>query len=289
MDRRFYFYANPYQPQSVDAARALLRGLTARGARVFSDPWLADLGIGEKCAPESIPEGTEAMAVFGGDGTLLRAAQYAVCRDLPMLGVHTGTVGFLMPGSPGDTERLAGLLTESRYAVMECPLLQIRYEGGEYLALNDLAFTRGEHPGVMEIRVTADGEEIFTAHGDGVVVSTPLGCTGYGLSAGGPIVRPDAPCLMITPLCARELLLRPVILPLSARIVLLAHGQARRRLQLAVDGQTLLPVTDEARVEITLADQRAKLIQPREHRFFDTLRRKQVDWNFIENRQEKQE
>lgn len=285
MDRQFYFYANPYQPQSVNAARALQNGLNARGARVFSDPWLAQVGIGETCAPESIPAGVSAMAVFGGDGTLLRAAQYAVRRGLPLLGVHTGTVGFLMPGNPGDAESLAEMLNGGGYAVRESPLLRIRYEGKEYLALNDLAFTRGEHPGVMELRVEADGEEVFTAHGDGAVVSTPLGCTGYGLSAGGPIVRPDAPCLMITPLCARELLLRPVILPLSARITLSAHGQARRRLQLAVDGQTLLPVTDEAKVEITLADVKARLIQPREHRFFDTLRRKQVDWNLLEKQE----
>ena len=285
MDRQFYFYANPYQPQSVNAARKLKDALNARGARVFSDPWLAEVGIGQGCAPESIPSGVTAMAVFGGDGTLLRAAQYAVRRGLPLLGVHTGTVGFLMPGNPGDAESLADMLNSGGYAVRESPLLQIRYEGKEYLALNDLAFTRGEHPGVMELRVEADGEEVFTAHGDGAVVSTPLGCTGYGLSAGGPIVRPDAPCLMITPLCARELLLRPVILPLSARITLSAHGQARRRLQLAVDGQTLLPVTDEAKVEITLADVKARLIQPREHRFFDTLRRKQVDWNLLEKQE----
>ena len=131
----------------------------------------------------------------------------------------------------------------------------------------------------------ADGETVFSAHGDGVVVSTPLGCTAYGLSAGGPVVRPDAKCLMITPLCARELLLRPVILPLSAHVTLLAHGSERRRLQLAIDGQTLLPVTQEARVTLRRAKEKLRLIRPGPVRFFDTLRIKQMDWN----RQEKQE
>ena len=285
MERLFYFYANPYQPQSAEAARALLRALSAPGVRILTDEWLSRQGIGAACAPDRLPPGVRAMAVFGGDGTLLRAAQYAARSRVPMLGVHTGTVGFLMPGDPRAPEKLAALLLSDAYPLADCPLLHVRYGGESYLALNDLAFTRGEHPGVMEIEVLADGERVFTAHGDGVVVSTPLGCTAYGLSAGGPVVRPDAPCLMITPLCARELLLRPVILPLTAEISLLAHGQARRRLQLAVDGQTLLPVTEEARVEIALAEEKAQLIQPEKHCFFDTLRKKQVDWNL----QEKQE
>ena len=285
MEQIFSFYANPYQPQSIIAARELQDTLMRQGAAILSDEWLASQGVGRPCRQDALPAGVRAMAVFGGDGTLLRAAQYAAPQGIPMLGVHTGTVGFLMPGNPRDTEALAALLLREEYPVQACPLLRICYEGQSYLALNDLAFTRGEHPGVMELKVLADGEEIFTAHGDGAVVSTPLGCTGYGLSAGGPIVRPDAPCLMITPLCARELLLRPVILPLSARITLLAHGQARRRLQLAVDGQTLLPVTEEARVEISLAEEKARLIQPRPHSFFDTLRRKQVDWNLQEKRE----
>ena len=130
--------------------------------------------------------------------------------------------------------------------------------------------------------VIRTGEEIFTAHGDGAVVSTPLGCTGYGLSAGGPIVRPDAPCLMITPLCARELLLRPVILPLSALVLLWAHGSQRRRFQLAIDGQTLLPVTHEAQVEISAAKETIRMIRLRPSRFFATLRRKQAAWNDYE-------
>ncbi|MDO5327379.1 MAG: hypothetical protein Q4G00_11760, partial [Clostridia bacterium] len=154
-----------------------------------------------------------------------------------------------------------------------------------YLALNDLALTRGEHPGVIEVSIFADGEEVFCAHGDGAVVSTPLGATAYGLSAGGPIVRHDAQCLMVTPLCARELLLRPVILPLGAHITLRAHGRERRRLQLAIDGQTLLPVTHEAEVEIALASDRVRMILPGPPHFFDTLRKKQVIWNL----QDKQE
>ena len=180
------------------------------------------------------------------------------------------------------TSRATDALFASTYDLAAYPLLNILYDGKSYVAVNDLALTRGEHPGVIEVTALVDGEAAFCAHGDGVIVSTPLGATAYGLSAGGPIVRHDAPCLLLTPLCARELLLRPVILPLSAKITLLAHGRDRRRLQLAIDGQTLLPVTHEAQVEISAAKETLDMIRLRPTRFFATLRRKQAVWNDYE-------
>jgi len=279
MKSSFYFYANPYQPRSAEAALALARAVEKRGGKALAEDWLARLGVGESCALADLPASARALIAFGGDGTLLRAAPEAVKKDVPLLGVHTGTVGFLMQGDADNPEPLAEALTAPEYRLDAYPLLSVRYDGAEYLALNDLALTRGEHPGVIEVIAQADGEEVFCAHGDGAVISTPLGSTAYGLSAGGPIMRHDAPCLLLTPLCARELLLRPVVLPLSARVTLQAHGRDRRRLQLAIDGQTLLPVTHEAQVEVQASPQKVQLIRPEPARFFDTLRQKQAVWN----------
>ena len=286
MEQSFFFYANPYQPSSLEAARALAESLSRRGARIISERWLAGQGIGEEADESSLAPGVRAAVVFGGDGTLLRAAPEAVRQGIPLLGVNTGTVGFLMPGRKDRPEETAALLTQAVYPTREYPLLEVRHQGKKYLCVNDVSLTRGEHPGVIETEITADGETVFCAHGDGAVVSTPLGATAYGLSAGGPIVRPDTPCLMAVPLCARELLLRPVILPLHAKIALSAHGQERRRLQLAVDGQTLLPVTEDVTVDIALSALRISLIQPETPRFFSTLRRKQAYWNEYQLQQE---
>ena len=282
MKAAFYFYANPYQPKSAEAAQALAGALKKRGARVLTEDWLARQGVGEACALPDTPKDTRAIVAFGGDGTLLMAAPEAVRKGIPIIGVHTGTVGFLMQGDADKPETLAEALMKPSYLITSHPLLSIQYDGKRYLAINDLALTRGEHPGVIEVTALADGEEAFCAHGDGVVVSTPLGATAYGLSAGGPIVRHDTPCMLLTPLCARELLLRPVILPLTARVTLLAHGRDRRRLQLAIDGQTLLPVTHEAEVEISTASESIQMICMRPSRFFATLRRKQAVWNDYE-------
>ena len=282
MKTTFYFYANPFQSKSTDAARALAESIQKHGGRVLTEDWLSAQGVGEACSLPDAPGDTKAIVAFGGDGTLLKAAPEAVRKQIPIVGVHTGTVGFLMQGDAGRPEELADALLSPTYEQTAYPLLNVRYDGSDYLAVNDLALTRGEHPGVIEVTALVDREEAFCAHGDGVIVSTPLGATAYGLSAGGPIVRHDAPCLLLTPLCARELLLRPVILPLSAKITLLAHGRDRRRLQLAIDGQILLPVTHEAQVEIFTAQEALSMIRLRPSRFFATLRRKQAVWNDYE-------
>lgn len=282
MKPAFYFYANPYQSRSVEAARRLADAVTKRGGRVLTEDWLSSQGVGEACPLPDAPEDTRAIVAFGGDGTLLMAAPQAVKKNIPIVGVHTGTVGFLMQGDADRPEEMADALTAPAYDLVSYPLLNITYDGESFLAVNDLALTRGEHPGVIEVISMVDGEEAFCAHGDGVIVSTPLGATAYGLSAGGPVVRHDAPCLLLTPLCARELLLRPVILPLTAKITLLAHGRDRRRLQLAIDGQTLLPVTHEAQVEISAATESIHMIRLCPSRFFATLRRKQAVWNDYE-------
>ena len=286
MNPVFYFYANPYQPDSVRAAKALAVEVEKRGGLIYTEAWLSREGIGKSLELENMPLEARALVAFGGDGTLLRAAPQAAKRNVPIFGVHTGTVGFLMEGEANAPEKAADILFQEPFSLAAYPMLKIRYEEQTYLALNDLALTRGEHPGVIEVTALADGEEVFCAHGDGVVLSTPLGATAYGLSAGGPIVRHDSPCLLLTPLCARELLLRPVVLPLSARVTLLAHGRDRRRLQFAIDGQTLLPVTHEAQAEISLADEKVKMIRPGPPHFFDTLRRKQAVWNHQDRQQE---
>ena len=275
----FYFYANPYQARGADAAFALAVAIRERGGRVITDQWLSDCGVGIACALAEMPDDIQALVAFGGDGTLLHTVQETLDRDLPLLGVNTGTVGFLMNGRADDPQGIAEKLIAGAFDIRQYPLLRIQYDEKEYFALNDLSLTRGEHPGVIEVQALAEGETVFCAHGDGAVVSTPLGATAYGLSAGGPVIRPDADCLLLTPLCARELLLRPVILPLSTHVTLLAHGRDRRRLQLAIDGQILLPVTREAEVKIGLAEKRVRLIQTEKNGFFDTLRKKQAVWN----------
>lgn len=279
MSPTFFFYANPYQPQSLDAARALFACLQRRGANVLSDPWLAGQGVGEGCNFADLPAGVAAIVCFGGDGTLLRAAPLAAEKNIPLAGVHTGRVGFLMPFAADAPDETAEKLTQSAGFRHAFPMLEAHAEGRRFLCLNDVSLTRGEHPGVIDTAVYADGELVFHPCGDGVVIATPQGSTAYALAAGGPIVTPDVPCLVAVPLSPRELLLRPTVLPLHARITVTARGSARRRLQLALDGQTLLPIEKEVSITLALAQEQTVLLYPDPPRFFHTLRQKQSAWN----------
>ena len=278
MSLTFFFYANPYQPRSLAAARALEEALRARGGRILADPWLSGQGVGEACALESLPTDTRAVVCFGGDGTLLRAAPSAAERGVPLAGVHTGRVGFLMPFSADDPAALAQKLADGAWVSRANPMLDVGVAGRRFLCLNDVSLTRGEHPGVVDTKVYAGEELVFSPWGDGVVIATPLGSTAYALAAGGPIVTPEVRCLVAVPLNPRELFLRPAVLPPDARITVQARGSERRRLQLALDGQTLIPIEKETTVHITLAKENVLLLYPEAPGFFRTLRQKQSAW-----------
>lgn len=279
MEKGFYFYANPFRPRSIEAARLIFAYFKAQGIPVFSESWLAEKGVGSAAELEEAAPKIRAVAALGGDGTLLRIAPRAAKLHLPLLGIQAGNVGFLMQGNADDPGSIFRILTKDSYPLSCHRLLQAEVNGESYFVLNDVSLTRGEHPGVMETSVYADGEWVFTAHGDGVVVSTPLGATAYTLAAGGPVLRPDLNCTLITPLCARELLLRPVVMPQSAKILVRVQGSQRRRYQLSLDGQILLPVTDQTDIRITPAQEQVMLIQTEAAGFFETLRMKQRQWN----------
>ncbi len=280
MHDSFYCYANPHQPQSMETALRLAQMLCNRSAAMYGEGWLAaNCPAILPMPPEEMPGSLRAVIAVGGDGTLLRIAPLAAQKDIPLLGIHTGHVGFLMRGDAGHLDALADALLAPAYAEDCCALLQCDVLGQTHFALNDIAVTRGEHPGVMTMDVFADGERLFSPHGDGVVISTPLGATAYALAAGGPVVRPDTPCLLVTPLCVRELLLRPVVLPSSAQLTLRVPATPRHALHLAVDGQTLLPLTEDTTLTLHISSLCARLIRLEQPRFFDTLRKKQAQWN----------
>ena len=278
--RTFFLFANPGQSAGIETAARVFSCLNASGARVLCEPWLARQLDGAAAAELSdLTSETDALISIGGDGTLLRAASHAARNGVPMLGIHTGTIGFLMEASAEDAEAAVGLLLEGRYSLEERSLLACSCEGTASLALNDCCISRGDNPGVLSINVFADGDKVYDLTGDGVLVSTPTGCTAYSLSAGGPILRPDVPCMLITPLCARQLLAKPVLLPSDARISLKASSRGRGGARLALDGQRESALSDNTEVIVETAREHARFIRFEKSSFFDQLREKFARWN----------
>ncbi len=276
----YYIFSNPRKPSAVAAAGRLAELFAARRERVLVDAWMHDLlHTGIRCGIREIPLDISAIISLGGDGTLLRILPAAASIGIPVLGVNMGRVGFLLEADEDELETAVQRLVDRDYRIEERMMLRCRPNGREgMLVMNDVALTRGKNPGSIEVRATADHELIFTSHGDGVLVSTPTGTTGYALSAGGPVVYPTLESMLVVPICSHVVSQRPIVLPAEHTIRLEAAPSAIE-CQVIMDGQVTLPVTGAVSVEIARAPEKARFIRFKEQRFFTRLRHKQAEWS----------
>jgi NAD+ kinase len=237
---------------------ALLPGMAARaeslGLTLLSEPPL------EPYWPRHLdPIGTaplDALITLGGDGTLLRGARQLKGAAVPVLGVNLGRVGFLTAvGKDGIDEALERLVSHN-YVVEERRTLQaaIIAARGETsalpIALNDVIIHKGGVARLIRLHVSVNGQEVGQYSADGLIVATPTGSTAYSLSAGGPIVVPGVSALVITPIAAHTLAVRPLVIPSDARISISAIRPWAEDLLVSVDGQQAMMLGPDDRVDL---------------------------------------
>ncbi len=226
-----------------DAAAELCRELSA---------WLTERGleplverqagvVGCPTAPgQEVAARADLIVVLGGDGTLLHAARLLADREVPILGVNLGTLGFL---TEAPRERIYPLLERALRGELEVSrrlMLSVEVKSGTGMvladsALNDVVVSRQAQSRLVRLEVEVDGRAAATYEADGLVIATPTGSTGYSLSAGGPIVFPTLEAIVITPICPHALTQRPVVLPATATIR--ARVANSTEMFLTVDGQ----------------------------------------------------
>ena len=169
-------------------------------------------------------DGCDFLFSIGGDGTLLSSVQFVHSSDPaafpPILGINFGHLGFLTAAGKESVGTLVDDLLQGHYTLETRTLLEVN---GGY-ALNEVFLHRSDASSLLRTEVTVDGDYVATYAGDGVIVATPTGSTAYSLSCGGPILTPDSRCLVITPVCAHTLTLRPIIVPDSATVVMRVEG-----------------------------------------------------------------
>lgn len=203
---KVFLVPNYYKNEAVESGLALELWLSRQGYEVA---WAADQRSKIVSTPDI--EGSDLVISLGGDGTLLRAARIVGYQEIPILGLSYGHLGFLTAASPDDTDilsvvsdALAGEMHVSRRATLAIDVFAHTDEGEEQtldtFALNDLALTRGPLSDMVEFTITVSGHRIDRLRGDGAVVSTATGSTGYALSAGGPIVSPDYTGMVCVPI-----------------------------------------------------------------------------------------
>ena len=169
-------------------------------------------------------EPAELAIVFGGDGTILRAAEWALPLGVPLLGVNLGHVGFLAELEPSDIEALPAVVAERRYQVEERLALRVEVHDADGVitwtspAVNEVSMEKLARERMLNVLVSIDGRPLSRWGCDGVLVSTPTGSTAYGFSAGGPVIWPDVQAMMIVPLAAHALFARPMVLSPDSRV-----------------------------------------------------------------------
>lgn len=234
---------NYHKNEAVESGLALELWLTRRGYEVV---WAADQRAGEVEPPNV--EDVGLVISLGGDGTLLRAARIVGYQEIPILGISYGHVGFLTAASPDESDiltivsdALTGEMHVSRRATLAIDVLARSDMGEEEtlgtFALNDLALTRGPLSDMVEFDITVSGHHIDRLRGDGVVVSTATGSTGYALSAGGPIVSPDYSGMVCVPIAPHTIQARAFLTSPSDVVEISMSSDRPSVPAVAVDGR----------------------------------------------------
>lgn len=261
----------------LDTLRRLAPGL---GVSLVLEPDLVPL------APElpTIDDlaAVDALLSLGGDGTLLRAARFLDGRNIPILGINLGRLGFLTACSRDDVESALQRFVAGDYVSDSRMVLEaVVSNGGEpattSYALNDVVLRQGGKARVVRLHVEVNGEEIAQYAADGVVLSTPTGSTAYALSAGGPVVDPALESILLAPISAHSLSIRPLVLPPTAEVVVRVEDDDSDQL-VTIDGQIQTRFGSQHRLTVRRAARVVLLVRFPEMTFFERMRRK-LGWS----------
>ena len=255
--------------------------------RLFLEPELASLVPEQEASPL---EGAQLDILFslGGDGTFLRGARLACLRDIPILGINLGRVGFLATAGPETAVETLRRVVRGEYTIESRLALSAQVgEGGEqFLAVNDVVIHKGGIARVIRMSVAVDGQEVGAYSADGIIVSTPTGSTAYSMSAGGPVVVPGVDALVITAICPHTLAVRPLVVPASARLTLRALDPvpSPEKLLVSIDGQVAAQLVSRQDVTVVRATRPVLLASAGAESFFVRLRQK-LQWGDLSDRQ----
>jgi NAD+ kinase len=217
--------------------------------------------------------------VFGGDGAILRAARQMAYRQVPVLGINLGRLGFLADIHPHDFNACFDQVLQHNYRVtkhlmFECGVnLSDQETGQTFLGLNEVVVRAMPPMRMLEFELEVDGEAVSRFGGDGLIVSSPIGSTGHNLSAGGPILEQELAAFVITPICPHTLAYRPVV-ESAEKTYTIRLGAGAERAALVVDGQSMAEVTPQHRIVIRKAPVTFQLVKVPGHSYYQTLRDK---------------
>jgi len=283
--KRIGIIAKKNKPEAVTIAGNLVDWLRSKNIEVYIEkemgkvlspilsesPW-------KSIEREDIPTDVEMIIVLGGDGTLLSVARQVWNKNIPILGVNLGGLGFLTEITLDELYSVLERVVRDDFEINEREVLNAgvirRGERiAEFIVLNDAVINKGALARIIDLETTINGEYLSTFRSDGLIISTPTGSTAYNLSAGGPIVYPSLHTIIITPICPHTLTIRPIIIPDDVKIRALLKSRNEEVL-LTLDGQQGFTLEFEDVVEVEKAEGRILLIKSPYRHYFELLREK---------------
>ena len=282
--KRVILAPNPYRDKQFETLRQAMEvlqnaGIETRVCLPFEVDRTYDLPKDIRfCRMDKELPNADMLICFGGDGTLLHMAKTATRKGIPVLGVNIGTMGFMAELESTELSQLARIATGD-YTIDNRMMLDVTVQRDRDiifhdLCLNDVAITKGAVARIVHLEVRCDGVQAMECGGDGMIVATPTGSTAYSLSAGGPIVEPDAHSILITPICAHDMTSRCMVASDRRVIRIELTKNARRYALMSVDGGKAIKVNAEDVVTVRVSDRRTRFIRLKDRSFYDIVEMK---------------
>ncbi len=283
--KHFLIYTNRHKDRELSATERVRTYLESRGQKVTlkvtEGDWRED-GADACREAEGIPREADCMLVLGGDGTVLRAARELRGRNIPIIGVNLGTLGYMAQIEPGNLEESLERLICGDYEQESRMMLKGRaFLGGgrteEGWALNDIVISRRGPLQIIQFDIYVNGQFLNDYSADGMIVTTPTGSTGYNLSAGGPIIEPGARLIMLTPICPHTLNQRSIILsPEDVVEIAIPQGREGRTqtVSASFDGSHVISLDTGDRIRIAQCEKMTEFILLNQVSFLEVLHRK---------------
>jgi len=278
--KRIGIVAKTDRPEARGVVERLLAWCGERGLQPFLDKETAGLcpeARATSVLKPDLPAQVDLLLVLGGDGTLLSMARLVGDLAVPMLGVNLGGLGFLTALTvdelfPALEAFLAGGLVIEERVMLAAEVRRHGERLSEYVALNDVVITKSAMSRIINLAVWVDGQFATGYRADGLIISTPTGSTAYSLSAGGPIVFPTMPAVVLTPICSHTLTNRPIVLPADQLIEVTL--QSDQDVMVTLDGQVGFALKEGDVVAVRQAAARIRLLRFPQKHFFSVLRTK---------------
>jgi len=277
--KKIAVFAKVHDPRCQDVAGELFRWLEERGYQPLIESHLARHMNTPGVNAADMPDQADLVVVLGGDGTLISTARIIGERNIPILAVNLGSLGFITEITldelyPALEKCLSGDFRISERLMLQAVVERDNREMASHLVLNDVVINKGALARIVDLKTKVNCFDLTTFKADGLIISTPTGSTGYSLSAGGPIITPSMNCIVITPICPHTLTNRPLVIDDDSLVTITVKSLDDEDVFLTLDGQVGLELKSGDVIHVSRACHSARLVMSERRDYFEILRTK---------------